>query len=359
MKILGLRWDQLYDTLHLAPKEIILPPSQHVSKRDVLQVSSKTYDPLGYLSPVTAKAKLLIQELWQKELEWDEPIPADLTIKWNDIDGGIQEASKLVLPRCFLPQCRIDTHPIYLHVFADASPKAYGAVAYISSGDQSSLVMAKSCVAPWKTLTLPQLVLIAALICTRLADFVSEALRSRFLNLIVKMWSDSEIALHWLHSTKPLRQFLANRTQEIKKLFPVTVWNHCPTHDNSADLLTRGINTTELQASSLWKHGPQWLRFEEQWPSWNHSKILRLDDTDTLTAKVNTTTDGATQTDPVEKEPGNRRIEIQHTFQATCCNSIRFPICQELTTMRHEQWDHCLYMRGKKPNASGSRTPKL
>ena len=117
-------------------------------------------------------------------------------------------------------------------------------------------------------------------------------------NLIVKMWSDSEIVLHWLHSTKPLKQFLANCTQEIKKLFPVTVWNHCPTHDNPADLLTRGINTTELQASSLWKHGPQWLPFEEQWPSWNHSKILHLDDTDTVTAKVNTTTDGATQRRP-------------------------------------------------------------
>ena len=343
VNILGLRWGPLHDTLHLTPKETILPPSQHVSKCNVLQVSSKTYDPLGYLSPVTVKAKLLIQELWQKKLEWDELLPTDLTIKWNDIAGDIQEASKLILPRCFFPQYRTDAHPIYLHVFADASPMAYGTVANISTGDQSSFVMVKSRVAPLKTLTLPQLELMAALICTRLAHFISGALKSRFPNLIIKMWSDSEIVLHWLYSTKPLKQFLANRTQEIKKLFPVTVWNHCPTHDNPADLLTRGINTTHLHASSLWKHGPQWLPFEKQWPSWTHLKILHLqlsdptemDNTDTVTTKVNATADGATQTDPVEKELG-----IHHVINASrystlskllAVTSIRFPICQELT----------------------------
>ena len=143
------------------------------------------------------KAKLFIQELWQRKLEWDEPLPTELEAKWDDIAQDIQEASKLVLPRCFFSQVQSKAQPIYLHVFADASPKAYGAVAYISTGDQYSLVMSKSRVAPLKKLTLPQLELMAASISTRLAHFVAEALNSRFPNLTVHLWSDSEIVLHW------------------------------------------------------------------------------------------------------------------------------------------------------------------
>ena len=80
-----------------------------------------------------------------------------------------------------------ETQPIYLHVFSDASLKAYAAVAYISNGNLSSLVMSKSRVAPLKELTLPQLELMAALICARLAHFVSGALKSRFPSLLVKL----------------------------------------------------------------------------------------------------------------------------------------------------------------------------
>ena len=109
----------------------------------------------------------------------------------------------------------------YLHVFADASPKVNGAVSYITSGNQCSLVMAKSRVGPLKKLTLPQLELMAALTGARLASFVSQALKSRCPNLKVKLWSDSEIVLHWLSSSKPLKQFVANRTNEIKGMFPI------------------------------------------------------------------------------------------------------------------------------------------
>ena len=176
--------------------------------------------------------------------------------------------------------------------------------------------MSKSRVAPLKELTIPQLELMAALICGRLAHFVSGALKSRFPSLTVKLWSDSEIVLHWLLSTKPLKQFIANRTQAIKKLFPVAVWSHCPTHDNPADMLTRGINATQFHSSSLWPHGPQWLPFIEQWPSWTCSRILPLqlseitDAEDPATAASNavTMTDGTTQTDPEEKQPGIHNV---------------------------------------------------
>ena len=45
--------------------------------------------------------------------------------------------------------------------FCDASPQAYGAVAYITGGKQSALLMSKARVAPMKQLTIPKLELMA------------------------------------------------------------------------------------------------------------------------------------------------------------------------------------------------------
>ena len=136
--------------------------------------------------------------------------------------------------------------------------------------------MAKSRVAPLKKLTLPQLELMAALTGARLASFVSQTLKSWYSNLKVQLWSDSEIVLHWLSSSKPLKQFVANRIKEIKGMFSIPQWNHCRTADNPADLLTRGISANQLQNSSFWKHGPQWPLSESQWPHWKPSQVLHL-----------------------------------------------------------------------------------
>ena len=302
VNILGLKWNIFSDTLSLTPQKPYQPSDQPITKRCVLQISSKTYDPLGLLSPVTIRAKLLIQELWQQQLEWDEPLSQDLRTKWHSIAEDFQEANKITLPRCYFTESESQTSAAYLHVFADSSPKAYGAAAYICNGRQSSLVMAKSRVAPLKELTLPQLELMAALIGTRLANFVSCALKPRYPNLKVKLWTNSEIVLHWLHSTKTLKPFIGNRTKEIKNLFPVSLWSHCPTNDNPADLLTRGISATEFHASALWKHGPHWLPCESQWPSWNSSQVLHIHTPEVITAEA--TTDEATQTEPPEETTG-------------------------------------------------------
>lgn len=127
-------------------------------------------------------------------------------------------------------------------------------------------------------------------------------LKPRYPNLKVKLWSDSEIVLHWLHSNKQLKPFIGNRTREIKNLFPVSLWSHCPTNDNPADLLTRGISATELHASTLWKHGPHWLPSESQWPSWNSSQVLYIHTPEAIAAEA--TTDESTQTEPTEETAG-------------------------------------------------------
>ena len=141
------------------------------------------------------------------------------------------------MTRRYFP-CETDdgNHTAYhLHIFSDASMKAYGAVVYICVGDTTSFVIAKTRVAPIKQLTLPQLESMEALVATRLGKFVIYAIGNIYNNISVHLWSDSHIVLHWIHSEKRLKQFVAHQIQEISQTFPISLWNYCPTGDNPAE----------------------------------------------------------------------------------------------------------------------------
>ena len=152
-----------------------------------------------------------------------------------------------------------------IHCFADASQIAYGAVVFIALQGQVSFVTAKTRVAPLKQLTLPRLELMAALIAIRLTCFVQKAIPLH--DSPVYIWSDSQIVLHWLKTQKQLPVFVRNRINEIRSQLPTATWQYCPTRQNPADLLTRGITTQALMSSTLWQQGPTWLTTPQQWPS--------------------------------------------------------------------------------------------
>ena len=122
---------------------------------------------------------------------------------------------------------RSSSKSIYLHVFADVSTKAYGAAAYLQSARQINFVMAKSRVSPLKATTLPHLELRAAVITAQLAHFIHSMLKHQLDNINIKLWSDSQIILHWIFSMKQLKPFVANRVREICSLFPTSVWDYC------------------------------------------------------------------------------------------------------------------------------------
>jgi len=67
-------------------------------------------------------------------------------------------------------------------------------------------------------------------------------------------------------------------------------WLYCPTNDNPADLLTRGVRAVQLTSLCLWKQGPPWLTDEARWPAWNHRDILHLQvDEDVMETDSSTT----------------------------------------------------------------------
>ena len=261
VNILGLHWNPNTDKISLAAKPSILTHDDLITKREMLQDVSKIFDPLGFVSPVVIRAKILMQTLWKSKIAWDEPLNEETHAKWKVIANDLKAASELSVTRCYF-QSSIAQPSI--HCFADASLKAYGAVVFIAQQDQVSFVMAKTRVAPLKLLTLPRLELMATLIATRLIRFVLDTLSLQ--DPPVYIWSDSQIVLHWVQGDKQLPAFVNHRVTEMKSQLPTANWRYCPTLENPADLLTRGTTLQLLRSSPLWQHGPSWLTTPDQWP---------------------------------------------------------------------------------------------
>ena len=175
---------------------------------------------------------------------------------------------QFIVPRKYFSTS--DTSAFHLYAFADASTKAYGAVVYICQNQETSLVMSESRVAPIKTITLPKLELMAAVMATRLTQFVASSLHFQLNDQsnCIHLWTDSQIALHWIYKQHNSKPFVSHRVAEIVRAFPANSWSFVPSSDNPADLLTRGISTEQLLSSQLWLHGPRWLHSRQDWPQW-------------------------------------------------------------------------------------------
>ena len=62
-------------------------------KRNILSVSASFYDPLGFISPVTARVKVLFQMLCKNKLDWNEQVSEDLKIIWVEFLSLLKKIS--------------------------------------------------------------------------------------------------------------------------------------------------------------------------------------------------------------------------------------------------------------------------
>ena len=152
-----------------------------------------------------------------KKFSWDDPLPNELQAKWEGLFDDIQELMTVRFPRCLQPVNSLDSPD--LHVFADASILAYGAVAYVvwpsANGNDVRIVSAKARVAPLKQTTIPRLEFMAGLLASRLARTIYDKFKIKPQNVV--LWSDSMIVLAWLRSESTLlKPFVGVRIAEIQ-----------------------------------------------------------------------------------------------------------------------------------------------
>ncbi|XP_046808375.1 uncharacterized protein LOC124420210 [Lucilia cuprina] len=92
-------------------------------------------------------------------------------------------------------------------------------------------------------------------------------------------WTDSSIVLAWLSKHPNLwNTFVANRVSTIIQTVGVENWYHVASHDNPADVASRGCNADELKDDTLWWNGPSWLKeVASKWPTTNKHFITQAE----------------------------------------------------------------------------------
>lgn len=257
--VLGIIWNVRKDTLSIAP--VKLPSSDIYTKRIIVSYVASTFDPVGFLLPITIRGRLMVQDLWKSKIGWDVKVSDKIVQELRDYDKNMQNIYVLNFSR--LITSRLDGD---LHVFGDASPRAFGCVGYIKSLSGISFVMSKVRLAPISPRTLPELEFSSILLAVQLAVYLREVLHSKFSINNCHIWSDSLIALHWIKSDKNKRQFVQNRVNKINNLSSGFIFKYVSSSDNPADNLTRGLVTEKFVSKlSFWLNGPVWLN-TDLWP---------------------------------------------------------------------------------------------
>ncbi|XP_029162606.1 uncharacterized protein LOC114934126 [Nylanderia fulva] len=269
---LGLRWQPCNDRFAFATHQITLSA---VTKRSVLSLTAKLFDPLSWLSPTTVLAKINIQTIWLLGLDWDVSLPTE---ELGSIADSHQE----------------------IHGFADASERAYAAVLYLRTNTNGSsrvtLLAAKTKVAPLKQVSLPRLELSAACLLARLVAHVVPLIGAEKAPL--HLWSDSTVTLGWIRGhPSSWVTYVANRVSEIQTLTPGAHWHHVPGRDNPADCASRGLYPSELENHSLWWQGPSWLSAGSH-PWTTNSEELPEDDLPERRVRTHVSTIAELRTEP-------------------------------------------------------------
>ena len=192
---LGLRWrpnDDMFCFKVSMPK-----PSSIVTKRTILSEIARLFDPLGWLAPVTIKAKILLQNLWMQGAEWDSPAPKVLQQQWLYLREQLSTIENLIIPRWFHTTSSTSW---MLHGFLDASERAYSATMYLVTGEgaqtKSTLMIAKSRVSPIKVVSLSKLELCGAQLLAQLISSILPQLSPQ--PTAIHCWTDSQVVLAWL-----------------------------------------------------------------------------------------------------------------------------------------------------------------
>lgn len=243
-RALGVISDVQKDTFlfKIKPKELA------DKQRKVISLTGLIFDPTGFLAPFIVRAKIFLQSLWKLCQGWDEKIPEEIQQErfvWQKELQSLAEFSVQRFYRLFM----VSPTSIQLHLFGDASEKAFCAVAYFRfeypSGKRHCAFVAA------RPLSFPRLELQAALLSVPLECIIQKAHDYEVPS--THYWSDSSAVIALIHGeSKQHPAFTTNRLSEILDTSEPQQWRHCPRKLNPADDGSRGLKADAINPNCCW-----------------------------------------------------------------------------------------------------------
>ena len=124
VKVLGSIWNTgtdefRFDLVNLSKHACLLP----TTKRSLLKISAKIFDPLALLSPFTIQWKVVFQELCINPTDWDDQLTGDHLKKWKSLIFELQTLNSVCIPRCYFDYTSGNLKSAELQCFCDTSEK--------------------------------------------------------------------------------------------------------------------------------------------------------------------------------------------------------------------------------------------
>ncbi|GBM28328.1 hypothetical protein AVEN_229512-1 [Araneus ventricosus] len=131
LKVLGLVWNMDEDWVGVDVTPLLNSlKSMGNTTQSVLSTVARVFDPLGFISPFVVRVKKLVQEIWERGVDWDSKLPDDLRLKWEKWCCETGCLTDVRINRCYFSNRDRDAGGIEMHIFCDSSQVAYGAVTY-------------------------------------------------------------------------------------------------------------------------------------------------------------------------------------------------------------------------------------
>ena len=210
-------------------------------------------------SPATIKGKIGLQKLTIAHANWDETIEEQEQRWWIKWLEKLEELKELKIPRCIRPEIREDVE-FEIHVFC-------AAVAYLRTVRNEehlsrNIIMAKTRVAPKKTISVAKLELQAALLGARMAKMLVKELTTSIRRR--RFWTDSSCVRNWLRTTAShYKPFVSHRIGEMQTFTESGEWRFVPGTQNPADWATRSTLTADPMISPDCIEGPKFFKLAE------------------------------------------------------------------------------------------------
>ena len=119
-----MRWcvetDQfVFEFTEIANAALLLSPM----KRNVISIIGCFYDPLGFLSPITIRFKVFMQELSRSKLAWDQVLKGRELSKWLSLIDDLDKGQPVMIPRRFHLNPRDEFRQYRLYGFVTHLPQ--------------------------------------------------------------------------------------------------------------------------------------------------------------------------------------------------------------------------------------------